>query len=127
MIPTLNNATSSTQQSTATQPASTQSSSAAGLDPLASEQTFLQLLVAQLKNQDPENPQDGTQFVTELAQFSSVEQQVQMRTDLDSINTLLTAQANQQANSGPHHFRPPYPRFPPIAQRSLSSVTTWRI
>jgi len=100
MIPTLNNATSSTQQSTATQPASTQSSSAAGLDPLASEQTFLQLLVAQLKNQDPENPQDGTQFVTELAQFSSVEQQVQMRTDLDSINTLLTAQANQQANSG---------------------------
>ena len=34
-------------------------------------------------------PQDGTQFVAQLAQFSSLEQEVQMRTDLDSIKTHL--------------------------------------
>lgn len=72
--------------------AQTQSSNSSSLDPLASEQTFLTLLVAQLQNQDPLQPQDGTQFVAQLAQFSSVEQQVQMRQDLDSINKFLTAQ-----------------------------------
>lgn len=34
---------------------------------------FLKLLVEQLKNQDPLNPQDGTQFVSQLAQFNSLE------------------------------------------------------
>ncbi len=89
MIPSLMNATSSASAAAAA-PASSASSS----DPLsgaASEQTFLQLLVAQLQNQDPTDPQDGTQFVSQLAQFSSLEQQIQMRTDLDSINGTLTA------------------------------------
>lgn len=56
---------------------------------LASENTFLQLLVAQLKNQDPQNPADGTQFVTQLAQFSGLEQQLGMKSDLDQILTTL--------------------------------------
>jgi flagellar basal-body rod modification protein FlgD len=72
---------------------SSSSSASALLDPLGSEQTFLQLLVAQLQNQDPTQPQDGTQFVAQLAQFASLEQEVQMRTDLDSINSTLTAPA----------------------------------
>lgn len=37
-------------------------------------QTFMKLLVAQLKNQDPMNPQDGAAFVAQLATFSSLEQ-----------------------------------------------------
>jgi flagellar basal-body rod modification protein FlgD len=79
---------------TASSSTSTSSSATnSALDPLANEQTFLQLLVAQLQNQDPTQPQDGTQFIAQLAQFASLEQEVEMRTDLDSINSVLTAQA----------------------------------
>jgi len=52
---------------------------------LASEDVFLQLLVAQLKNQDPEQPTDGTAFVTELAQFTTLQEDTQSATDLDKI------------------------------------------
>jgi len=82
MIPGVTNGTYS-QQSSGTQSGSSPANSA--IDPLATEQTFLKLLVAQLQNQDPLQPQDGTQFVAQLAQFSSVEQEVQMRQDLDGI------------------------------------------
>lgn len=46
---------------------------------------FLQLLIAQLKNQDPTAPADSTQFVSQLATFSNVEQQVQANAKLDKI------------------------------------------
>jgi len=61
-----------------------------GMDALANEQTFLKLFVAQLKNQNPLQPQDGTQFMAQLAQFSSLEQELQMRQDLDAIKALDT-------------------------------------
>lgn len=64
--------------------------SLAASDSLANEQTFLQLLVAQLKNQDPSNPMDGTQFVSQLAEFSQLEQQLAMRQDLDKIAGSIT-------------------------------------
>jgi flagellar basal-body rod modification protein FlgD len=96
MIPSLTNGTSS-QPSSGTQPAGGSSASSL-LNPLSTEQSFLQLLVAQLKNQDPLNPQDGTQFVSQLAQMSSLEQELQMRQDLDSMNTIMT-QANTPTNT----------------------------
>ncbi len=46
---------------------------------------FLQLLVAQIRYQDPTNPSDSTAFVTQLAQFSSLEQLIAIRGDLDSV------------------------------------------
>ena len=41
---------------------------------LTSESTFLNLLVAQIQNQDPLNPTDSIQFVGQLVQFSQLEQ-----------------------------------------------------
>lgn len=54
-------------------------------DNLTSEQTFLKLLVAQIKNQNPLNPMDGVQFVSQLAQFSELEQIIQIRTQLEKF------------------------------------------
>lgn len=48
------------------------------------QEMFLQLLVAQIKNQDPTNPTDATQFVSQLAQFSELEQVIAIRGDLDT-------------------------------------------
>jgi len=47
---------------------------------------FLQLLVTELKNQDPTKPLDPAQTVTQLATFSSVEQAVQTNALLASLN-----------------------------------------
>ena len=58
---------------------------------LASQDVFLQLLVAQLKNQDPSQPTDGTQFVTELAQFSTLQENTQATTDLNAVAAALPA------------------------------------
>jgi flagellar basal-body rod modification protein FlgD len=85
LLPTSN--TDSTNQSNG-------SAASGASDPtqsLGNEQTFLQLLVAQLKNQDPSQPQDGTQFVAQLAQFSNLEQSIGMKADLDTIKSKFVA------------------------------------
>jgi len=66
---------------------------------LANKDTFLQLLVAQLKNQDPTKPADPTQFITQLAQFSTLEQSTQMKADLDAILAQLQASAKTGAGA----------------------------
>jgi len=53
---------------------------------------FLQLLVAQLKGQNPLDPLDGSQFVAQLAQFSSLEQLTRINQTLESVEKLLTPQ-----------------------------------
>lgn len=76
------------------------SSSTAGLGATApSEEMFLQLLVAQLQNQDPLNPTDSTQFVSQLAQFSELEQVMAIRGNTDQLVTDATAAANAASNS----------------------------
>ena len=68
---------------------------AAEADRLAAEEEvgqadFLKLLVAQLENQDPLNPQDSAEFASQLAQFSSVEQLVAIRAGIDDLAVRLS-------------------------------------
>ncbi|HEX8044356.1 flagellar hook assembly protein FlgD [Rhizobium sp.] len=46
---------------------------------------FLQLLIAQMKNQDPTSPMDATQQISQLASFSQVEQQIQTNSHLETV------------------------------------------
>ncbi len=46
---------------------------------------FMTLLVTQLKNQDPLEPQDGAQFVTQLAQFNSLDQLIGIKQSVDQL------------------------------------------
>ncbi|MEP9399825.1 flagellar hook assembly protein FlgD [Mesorhizobium sp. KR2-14] len=59
-------------------------------------QSFLRLLVAEMRNQDPTNPMDSTQYVAQLASFSQVEQSVQINNRLDQ---LLQSQTLSQADA----------------------------
>jgi flagellar basal-body rod modification protein FlgD len=76
--------TASSASTTNSQTSSTTSASAS--NSLANTNTFLQLLVAQLKNQDPTTPMDGTTFVTQLAQFSDLQANVGSEQDLNAIS-----------------------------------------
>lgn len=58
---------------------------------LASKDVFLQLLVTQLKNQNPLDPADGTEFVSQLAQFTQLEQSMSMSQDLSAIRGALVS------------------------------------
>lgn len=62
----------------------TQALGAGGNKPLGQE-AFLKLLVAQLQNQDPLNPQENYEFVAQLAQFSSLEQSIGINDRLDAL------------------------------------------
>ena len=50
---------------------------------------FLQLLVTQLKYQDPLEPQENSEFVAEMAQFSTLEQMGNMSKSLEQLSTLV--------------------------------------
>jgi len=72
---------------------SSNASASLGTGSAPSESVFLQLLVAQLKHQDPTTPSDPTQFVGELAQFSQLEQTIQIRQDADAVAKSLSTPA----------------------------------
>ena len=54
---------------------------------------FLILLVAQLKGQNPLNPIEGSEFVAQLAQFSSLEELTKIRSSMDEVQKVLTQSA----------------------------------
>lgn len=80
---------------------------ATGNNQFVSQNTFLTLLITQLENQDPMNPQDSSQFVAQLAQFSSLEQMTQVNQEMESVlensvtgligQTVTVADSNSQS------------------------------
>jgi len=74
-------------------------SAALGTNTAMGEQDFLKLLIAQLKNQDPLAPQDNTQFVSQLAQFSTLQAAMGTNTRLDNITSQNQGQANTEVVS----------------------------
>lgn len=56
---------------------------------------FLNLLVTQLQNQDPTQPQADGEFLAQLAQFSQLEQLQLMNQRLEALEKLLTGGAGQ--------------------------------
>jgi flagellar basal-body rod modification protein FlgD len=87
---------------TSTTPSTTSTGSTSSTGSTASQtiagnfNTFLQLLTTQLQNQDPLSPLDTTQFTQQLVEFASVEQQVNMNTNLQ---TLISMQQTTEATS----------------------------
>ncbi len=84
--PTTSGTTSTTAGSTST----------TGTSSTVDYNTFLQLLVAELQNQDPTSPTDPTQYLSQLASFSAVGQGVQTNAKLD---TVITSSALTQAEA----------------------------
>ena len=61
--------------------------------------TFLKLLVAQLQHQDPLNPVEDKEFISQLAQFTTVEELQNIRTGMDSLNSSYLRQQAVSASS----------------------------
>ncbi|QND49556.1 flagellar hook assembly protein FlgD [Rhizobium lusitanum] len=72
--------TSSTSASTASSTAAAAATSAS-----LNYNDFLKLLIAQMKTQDPTDPMDATQQISQLASFSQVEQQIQTNSHLETV------------------------------------------
>jgi flagellar basal-body rod modification protein FlgD len=88
-------ATGSTSSATSSANSSSRQS-AGGAAQTVDYNQFLQLLIAEMKNQDPTKPMDPTQTVSQLASFSAVEQAVKTNSTLTS---LLNQSALSQAGS----------------------------
>ncbi|HWJ81103.1 MAG TPA: flagellar hook capping FlgD N-terminal domain-containing protein [Nocardioides sp.] len=70
--------------------------SAGNTDALGDQQTFLELMVAQLRYQDPMNPTDSSEFLSQTAQFTALQK---MQDVADQTAMLLTAQLSFGASS----------------------------
>ncbi len=80
--------TANTSSSSTTPPANSTSTTS---NNLLSPTDFMTLLVSQLKNQDPTQPMDPNQFMDQLVGFNSLETQLGMKQDLDSLVTSLNS------------------------------------
>ncbi len=58
------------------------------------QETFLNLLITQLQNQDPLNPQDSQEFVAQLSQFSSLEQLMSLNEGMDTLYMATSSMNN---------------------------------
>ena len=75
------------------------SQTTSGKNEVMGKDDFLNLLVTQLKYQDPLNPMDSASFTAQLAQFSSLEQLENINTNIESLIDYQTGSNNSQAIS----------------------------
>jgi flagellar basal-body rod modification protein FlgD len=75
-------------------PPASKASTPKGAESLTSEDAFLKLLVSQIQHQDPLNPSDGVQFLTQLTSFSQLEQLIQINQTLGKNATSTTKPAS---------------------------------
>ncbi|SMF36249.1 flagellar basal-body rod modification protein FlgD [Alteromonadaceae bacterium Bs31] len=71
-------------------------------DPKSNElgqSAFLELMITQLENQDPLSPQENTEFIAQLAQFSSVESLDKLNNNFDSFTNNFVANQALQAST----------------------------
>jgi len=94
-------ADTSSPATTPTDNSSTSGSLASPMDQLANEGTFLKLLTAQIQNQDPLNPQDPTQAVGELVQFSELEQLLGINQGVQSLVKTQSSTASTSQTTAP--------------------------
>jgi flagellar basal-body rod modification protein FlgD len=67
-------------------------------DALGNESTFLQLLVSEIQTQDPTAPMDSTTFLTQLAQFSQLEQLIGIRQDVSQLDPATPTGSSSTTN-----------------------------
>lgn len=84
-----------TPTKSSTSSTSTSTAAAASSAATVNYNDFLQLMVSELKNQDPTQPTDPTQYLSQLASFSQVEQQLNTN---NKLSTMMTSQALEQAD-----------------------------
>jgi flagellar basal-body rod modification protein FlgD len=89
---------SSTSVSTS-DPFAPRTTSASNSTTQVTKNMFLQLLVAQIKNQDPMSPSDGVQFLSQLAQFQQLENGMNMGQDITAIRGDMDKLASGVASS----------------------------
>src|SRR5580658_3091822 len=85
------NGTSGSNGTSGTGGTGSSSTSANSVSSLTSEQTFLQLLIAQIQNQDPLNPTDSIQFIGQLVQYSELEQLMGINQGVQTLDGSTTA------------------------------------
>src|SRR5579862_7401479 len=90
--------TTATPTTTTSNSSTAQAAGAIGSQQLAGNfNTFLTLLTTQLQNQDPLSPLDTNQFTQQLVEFASVEQQVNMNSNLQTLISMQQTSASLQA------------------------------
>jgi flagellar basal-body rod modification protein FlgD len=86
-------ATSSTNGTT------TSNSSSAASNSNITANDFLTLLVSELKNQDPTQPTDPNQYITQLAQVNSLQQLISINQGIGTLNTTISAPSSSSSGS----------------------------
>jgi flagellar basal-body rod modification protein FlgD len=87
MAPSIPSSSSTPSTGATSNSSGSPSSSSSSSSNTVNEDTFLQLLVSELQNQDPTNPTDSTEFVTQLAEFQQLTTSMNMATTVSNIQT----------------------------------------